>query len=91
MIDENGGQVGVVTIEEALDAARKASLDLVQITNSDPVVCKIMDFGKKLFEEKKAKAAAKKKQKQSQIKEMKFRPGTEEGLSGKTTQPGTFP
>ena len=79
MIDENGGQVGVVTIEEALDAARKASLDLVQITNSDPVVCKIMDFGKKLFEEKKAKAAAKKKQKQSQIKEMKFRPGTEEG------------
>jgi len=79
LIDENGGQVGVVTIEEALDAARKASLDLVQITNSDPVVCKIMDFGKKLFEEKKAKAAAKKKQKQSQIKEMKFRPGTEEG------------
>jgi translation initiation factor IF-3 len=54
-------------------------LDLVQIADSDPVVCKIMDYGKKIFEEKKAKAAAKKKQKQVQIKEVKFRPGTEEG------------
>lgn len=79
MINEKGDQIGVVTIEEALAAAKAVSLDLVQITNSDPVVCKIMDFGKKLFEEKKAKAAAKKKQKQTQIKEMKFRPGTEEG------------
>jgi len=46
---------------------------------ADPVVCKIMDYGKHLFEQKKAKAAAKKKQKQQQIKEMKFRPGTEDG------------
>ncbi len=68
-----------MSIEDALKAAEEASLDLVQVTNSDPVVCKIMDYGKKVFEEKKAKAAAKKKQKQVQVKEVKFRPGTEEG------------
>ena len=57
-----------------------ASLDLVEIVaDSDPIVCKIMDYGKQLFELKKTKAAAKKKQKQQQIKEMKFRPGTEDG------------
>ncbi len=55
------------------------TLDLVQIADSDPIVCRIMDYGKKIFEEKKQKAAAKKKQKQVQIKEIKFRPGTEEG------------
>jgi translation initiation factor IF-3 len=71
--------VGIVPIAEALAKAEEASLDLVQVTDSDPVVCKIMDYGKKIFEEKKAKAAAKKKQKQTQVKEVKFRPGTEEG------------
>lgn len=79
LIDADGNQVGVVSIEDALKRAEEASLDLVQVTDSDPVVCKIMDFGKKIFEEKKAKAAAKKKQKQVQVKELKFRPGTEEG------------
>lgn len=60
--------------------AQAATLDLVEIVaDSDPVVCKIMDYGKHLFEIKKTKAAAKKKQKQQQIKEMKFRPGTEDG------------
>ena len=59
--------------------AEEATLDLVQVTDSDPIVCKIMDYGKKIFDEKKAKAAAKKKQKQTQVKELKFRPGTEEG------------
>jgi translation initiation factor IF-3 len=55
-------------------------LDLVEIVpDSDPIVCKVMDYGKHLFDIKKTKAAAKKKQKQQQIKEMKFRPGTEEG------------
>ncbi len=54
-------------------------MDLVQISNADPVVCKIMDFGKKLYEEKKAKNAAKKKQVQVQIKEVKFRPNTDIG------------
>lgn len=71
--------MGVVSIEEALKQAEEASLDLVQVTDSDPIVCKIMDYGKKVFDEKKAKAAAKKKQKQTQVKEVKFRPGTEEG------------
>lgn len=71
--------MGIVPIAEALAKAEEASLDLVQVTDSDPVVCKIMDYGKKIFEEKKAKAAAKKKQKQTQVKEVKFRPGTEEG------------
>lgn len=79
LIDAEGNQVGVVPIGEALKQAEEASLDLVQVTDSDPIVCKIMDYGKKVFEDKKAKAAAKKKQKQVQIKEVKFRPGTEEG------------
>lgn len=79
LIDENGDQVGVVSIEDALARAAQASLDLVQIASSDPVVCKIMDYGKKIFEEKKQKAAQKKKQKQTQVKEIKLRPGTEEG------------
>jgi translation initiation factor IF-3 len=64
---------------EALSLAQEAELDLVKIADGDPIVCKIMDFGKKLYEEKKAKAAAKKKQVQTQVKEVKFRPGTEEG------------
>ena len=79
LIDENGEQVGVVSIDDALARAAAATLDLVQIASSDPVVCKIMDFGKKVFEEKKQKAAQKKKQKQTQVKEIKLRPGTEEG------------
>jgi translation initiation factor IF-3 len=51
----------------------------VQISNADPVVAKIMDLGKKLYEEKKQKAAAKKKQSQVQVKEVKFRPNTDIG------------
>ncbi len=79
MIGADGQQVGIVSITEALQAAEEASLDLVQISDGDPVVCKVMDFGKKLYEEKKQRAEAKKKQHQVQIKEMKFRPGTDEG------------
>jgi len=79
LIASNGDQVGVVSIAEALAAAEVEKLDLVQITDSDPVVCKIMDYGKHVFEQKKAKAAQKKNAKQIQVKEMKFRPGTEEG------------
>ena len=60
--------------------AQQAGLDLVQIAGeAEPIVCKVMDYGKHLFDIKKQRAAAKKKQKQQQIKEMKFRPGTEEG------------
>ncbi|MDQ4422483.1 MAG: translation initiation factor IF-3 [Thalassolituus sp.] len=79
LIGADGEQVGVVTLREALAAAEEAELDLVQISDGDPIVCKVMDFGKKLYEEKKQKAEAKKKQHQVQIKEVKFRPGTEEG------------
>ena len=80
LIDAEGGQVGIVSIDEALAAAQSAALDLVQIADdSEPVVCKIMDYGKHVFEAKEQKAAQKKKQKRTQVKEMKFRPGTEEG------------
>jgi len=80
LIGADGQQVGVVTLDEALKTAQTARLDLVEIApDSTPIVCKIMDYGKHLFELKKTKAAAKKKQKQQQVKEMKFRPGTEEG------------
>ena len=79
LIAEDGEQLGIVPIDDALSRAAEASLDLVQIANSDPVVCKIMDYGKKIFEEKKQKAAQRKKQKQTQVKEIKLRPGTEEG------------
>lgn len=67
-------------IADALSQAQAATLDLVEMAaESDPPVCKIMDYGKHLFELKKQKAAAKKKQKQQQVKEMKFRPGTDIG------------
>lgn len=80
LIGADGQQVGVVSLADALANAQKATLDLVEIVpDSDPIVCKVMDYGKHLFDIKKTKAAAKKKQKQQQIKEMKFRPGTEEG------------
>jgi translation initiation factor IF-3 len=70
----------VVSIAEALEAAVAAKLDLVEIaSDADPIVCKILDYGKHIFEAKKDKAAAKKKQRRTQVKEMKFRPGTEEG------------
>ncbi len=80
LIAADGEQVGIVSIDEALAKAQADNLDLVEIApDAEPVVCKIMDYGKHLFEAKKAKAASKKKQKQQQIKEMKFRPGTDEG------------
>ncbi len=80
MIGANGEQVGVVPIAEALQAAQEARLDLVEIApQADPVVCKILDYGKHVFEAKKGKAASKKKQRRMQVKEMKFRPGTDEG------------
>ena len=80
LILEDGTQRGIVTKDEALEIARAARLDLVLISpDADPVVCKIMDFGKHVFELKKQRAANRKRQKIVQIKEMKFRPGTEEG------------
>jgi translation initiation factor IF-3 len=80
LIGVDGQQVGVVSIAEAIQAAEEAKLDLVEIVaDAVPPVCRIMDYGKHLFEKKKQAAEAKKNQKQAQIKEVKFRPGTEEG------------
>lgn len=80
LIGANGEQVGIVKLHEAFSAAEEASLDLVEISpNASPPVCRVMDYGKFLYEVGKQKAAAKKKQKQIQIKEIKFRPGTDEG------------
>jgi translation initiation factor IF-3 len=80
LVGANGEQVGVVSRDEALGAATQAGLDLVLIApEAEPPVVKVMDYGKHLFEVKKTKAAQRKKQKQIQVKEMKFRPGTEEG------------
>lgn len=80
LIGSDGQQVGVVSLSEALQAAEDAKLDLVEIVaDAVPPVCRIMDYGKHLFEKKKQAAEAKKNQKQAQIKEVKFRPGTEEG------------
>jgi translation initiation factor IF-3 len=76
----DGEQKGVVTIEEARAEAAEAKLDLVLIApEAEPPVCKIMDYGKHVFDIKKQKAASKKKQRKTQVKEIKFRPGTEEG------------
>ena len=80
MIGANGQQVGIVSIAEARQAAADVKLDLVLIApDAKPVVCKILDYGKHVFEAKKDKAAARKKQRKTHVKEMKFRPGTDEG------------
>jgi len=80
LVGADGEQVGIVSLAEARAAAEAASMDLVLIADqSDPVVCKVMDYGKHIFEAKKQKNAQKKKQRRTQLKEMKFRPGTEEG------------
>ena len=80
LIDATGDNVGVVKIEEALRMAGEADLDLVEISpNAQPPVCRVMDYGKFKFEQSKRAHLAKKKQKQIQVKEIKFRPGTEEG------------
>lgn len=80
LVGPEGEQVGIVTLAEAKKVAEGASLDLVEIApTGQPPVCKVMDYGKFVFEAKKQKAAAKKKQKQTQVKEMKFRPHTDVG------------
>lgn len=80
MTGAEGEQLGIITLEEAKQVAFEADLDLVEISpNADPPVCRIMNYGKYQFERNKKLQAAKKKQKQIQIKEIKFRPGTEEG------------
>ena len=79
LISQSGEQLGVVELKEALSKAKDQELDLVQMNNdSDTPVCKMMDYGKHLFDQKKQKAASKKKTKKTQLKEIKFRPGTDE-------------
>lgn len=80
MIDAEGEQQGIVSVREALRCAEEADLDLVEISpTAKPPVCRVMDYGKFLFEQNKKQAEAKKKQKQIQVKEIKLRPTTEEG------------
>jgi translation initiation factor IF-3 len=80
LIDAEGNQVGIVALMDAQGRADQEGLDLVEIVpNADPPVCRLMDYGKFRFDQKKKQAEAKKKQKQVQVKEVKFRPGTDEG------------
>jgi len=76
----DGEALGIISLDEAKQIAYAADLDLVEISpNADPPVCKVMNYGKYQFELNKKLAVAKKKQKQVHIKEIKFRPGTDEG------------
>ena len=80
VIGSDGEMIGVLSRDEALAKAEDEGMDLVEIQpNADPPVCRIMDFGKFKFETQKKAAAAKKKQKIVEIKEVKFRPVTDEG------------
>ena len=80
VIGSDGEMIGVLSRDEALALAQDDGMDLVEIQpNADPPVCRVMDFGKFKFEAQKKANAAKKKQKQVEIKELKFRPVTDEG------------
>ncbi|MEM8499938.1 MAG: translation initiation factor IF-3 [Pseudomonadota bacterium] len=80
LISADGEQLGILALAEAQAKAEEDKMDLVLMAaDANPPVCKIMDYGKHVFELKKQKAAAKKKQKITHVKEIKFRPGTEEG------------
>jgi translation initiation factor IF-3 len=80
LIDAKGEQLGIVNIDIAKQKATDAELDLVEVSpNARPPVCKIMDFGKFLYELKQQKKEIKKKQKRNMVKTIKYRPGTEEG------------
>ncbi|NJN64443.1 MAG: translation initiation factor IF-3 [Acidobacteria bacterium] len=79
LIDENGAQVGVVPVEEALESARQRGLDLVEVApDARPVVCRIMDYGRFRYEQQKKAQAAKKKQHQIEIKQIKYRPAIDD-------------
>ena len=81
LIGANGEKMGILPTSEALKSASEASLDLVQVSSSDvtPVVCKLLDYGKHLFDKKKSIASSKVKVKRNTIKEIKFRPSTDVG------------
>ncbi len=81
LIDENGNKLGLKAKEEALKSSSDLNLDLVQVSPSDaePVVCKIMDFGKHIFTKKKNNSASKSGSRRASTKEIKFRPSTDIG------------
>tara|TARA_Y200000002_G_scaffold380409_1_gene391811 strand:- start:1871 stop:2341 length:471 start_codon:yes stop_codon:yes gene_type:complete len=81
LIDANGKKIGLIPISEALESAKTQSLDLVQVSpsESNPVVCKILDYGKLLFDKKKSQTASRVKTKKNTTKEIKFRPSTDVG------------
>ncbi|RFF28004.1 MULTISPECIES: translation initiation factor IF-3 [unclassified Wenzhouxiangella] len=79
VVGSEGDQIGVMAIRDALARAGEEGMDLVEIApQAEPPVCRIMDWGKYRFEQSKKAQAARKKQKQVQIKEVKFRPGTDD-------------
>ena len=79
VIGADGAQLGIMIPQQALDLAREAGLDLVEVAaTSVPPVCRIMDYGRFLYEQRKKEHAAKRKQKQITVKEVKFRPRTDE-------------
>lgn len=80
LIDDNGDQLGITSLVDAIAAAVAKEMDLVEISpDAEPPVCKIMDFGKHLFELKQKQKESRKKARQIQVKEIKFRPGTDIG------------
>ncbi|GHF01211.1 translation initiation factor IF-3 [Thalassotalea profundi] len=80
LIKFDGEPGGIVTLDEAMDQAEDAGVDLVEISpTAKPPVCRVMDYGKFLYEKSKEQKEQRKKQKQIQVKEIKFRPGTDEG------------
>ena len=79
MINGKGEQLGILDIDQAVEMAADAGLDLVEVSpNAEPPVCRVMDFGKYQYEQKKQMSDAKKKQKRTHVKMIKYRPGTEE-------------
>lgn len=79
MIAEDGEQLGVVSIQDAMTRAEEAGLDLVEISpTAEPPVCKILDYGKYKYEQQKKAAEARKKQKVIEVKELKFRPNIDD-------------
>jgi translation initiation factor IF-3 len=80
VIGPNGENIGVITIEEAQRVAREAELDLVEVApNSDPPVCRVMDFGKFIYERAKKDREARKSQTKIEVKEIRLRPKTAVG------------
>ncbi len=81
LVDASGNKKGIVNIDEALEYAKSVSLDLVQVSTKDaePVVCKVLDYGKHLFVKKKNVTGSKSKSKKNTTKEIKFRPSTDVG------------